>query len=363
MNRNLILDEDTVENKLELVMLNFIYFTWIEKEKILRNLVPLLCDTPIKNLLLFTIFIKNTSNSLYFLCLDHIHSRSRKYYLIQKYTKKWLNFYINKKEPVNNTDVELNDIDLNNPKKYYINHIDYKEHKRYLFSQNDFCKIIKTCLENSYDYDIEPSPMNIKNPYTNKEFSKTELRSFNTKVRDMPILWIMFVDSDYDLVKFKYKYYDYLLELCIPNYVDKLEDQDIIDYIMDIFFHYNKRYCSKCLLSKKYIKEKKVKNCTIDWLRYLKLNKSFQLKHITYLGSIYGKFSCSCRRVNHIHNNNNNNNNNNIHNNNNNNNNEYDFTIGINFTQPLFTIGYKGENDKSEYWMKKKIKERKKLYF
>ena len=84
MNKNLILDENIVENRLELEMLNFIYLSWITKEKILRNTVPLLCDTPINNLLLFTIFIKNTSSSLYFLSLDYIHSRSRKYYLTQK---------------------------------------------------------------------------------------------------------------------------------------------------------------------------------------------------------------------------------------------------------------------------------------
>lgn len=357
MNRNLILDdEDEVdEKKLELRMINFLYLGWMSKEKIYRDLIPLSCDTPIKNLLLFTTFIKNTSNSLYYLCLDHIHSRSRKYYLMQKYSKKWLNFYINKKEPINNTDLELNNIDLNDPRKYYINHIDYKERKRYLFSQSDFCKIIKTCLENSYDYDIEPSPINIKNPYTNKEFSKTELRSFNSKVRDMPILWLMFVDSDYDLIKFKYKYYDYLLELCIPNYVDKLEDRDIIDYIINIFVIHNKRYCSKCLFSKKCIRDKKIKNCMIDWIRYLKLNKYFQLKHITYLGLLYGKFLCSCTRGNLS--------NVNVNDIKDDDKDDIkDFTIGIDFTKPLFTPGYKGKNDKSEYWIKKKIIERKKYY-
>jgi hypothetical protein len=354
MNRNLILDEeDTVEHCLELKMLNFIYLSWMEKEKILRDLIPLSCDTPIKNIVLFTIYIKNISNNLYYLCLDHIHDRSRKYYLMQKYTKKWLNFYINKKESVNNTDLELNYIDLNDPQKYYINHIDYKEHKRYLFSQRDFCKIIKTCLENSYEYDIEPLPINIKNPYTNKEFSKTELRNFNSKSRDMPILWIMFVDSDYDLVKFKHKYYDYLLELCIPNYVDKLEDQDMIDYIIDIFLHNNKKYCTKCLLYRKCIRDKKVKNCVTNWIRYLKLNKYFQLKYMTYLSLLYGKFLCSCTRV--------------IKDEkedkeDKDNKEDKDFTIGIDFTQPLFTIGYKGCDDKSEYWIKKKMIERKKRY-
>jgi hypothetical protein len=348
MNNDLILDDELDEKRLELNMINYIYSGWVAKERIIRDVLPISCDTPIINLLLFTVYLKDSSKSLYSLGLDHIYTRSRKYYLIQKYVKKWLDIYINKKEPVNNTDLELNDID---PEKYYINHIDYKERKRYLFSESDFFKIIKCCLENSYEYDIEPSPMSIKNPYTNKEFSKTELRSFNTKVRDMPILWAMFVDSDYDIVKFKYKYYDYLMELCIPNYVEKLGDEDMIDYIIDIFKNYNTTYCSRCLLSKKYLKDRKVKKSVIGWIRYLKLNKSFQSKHIRDIELLYGNFICSCTGVRII----------NIFNNGNGNGNgNGDFTVGIDFTQPLFNVGYKGKKDKSEYLRKKKIIERKK---
>lgn len=342
MNSNLILDEFD-EKRLDLNMINCIYLLWMRNEIILRDILPISCDTPIRNLLLFTIHLKDSSKSLYSLGLDHLHRRTRKYYLMQKYTKKWITLYINKKEPVNNTDLELDEIDS---KKYYINHIDYKERKHYLFSERDFCKLIKTCLENSYDYDIEPSPMSIKNPYTNKEFSKTELRSFNTKVNDMPILWSMFVDSDYDIVKFKYKYYNYLLELCIPNYVEKLGEEDMIDYIIDIFQHYNTIYCSKCLLSRKYLKDKKVKNAITGWIRYLKLNKYFESRHINDLDMLYGRFICSCTgsinvfNINPI--------------------NSEDFTSGIDFTKSLFNVGYKGKTDKSDYWMKKKIIERKK---
>lgn len=339
MNRNLILDDELDEKRLELNMINYLYLGWMGKEIISRDLLPICSDTPIRNLLLFTIHLKDSSKSLYSLGLDHLHSRSRKYYLMQKYSKKWLNLYINKKDPVNNTDLELNDID---PQKYYINHLDYKERKRYLFSKSDFCKIIKTCLENSYDYDIEPLPMSIKNPYTNKEFSKTELRSFNTKIGDMPILWTMFVDSDYDTLKFKYKYYNYLLDVCIPNYVDKLGDEDMIDYIMDIFHHYNSSFCNKCLLSRKYLRDRKVKNAVIGWIRYLKLNKCFQSRHISYLELLYGKFVCACIGIKSI----------NIFNN--------DFTVGLDFTKPLFTVGYKEKTYKSDYWIKKKIIERKK---
>ena len=333
---NLILDEFD-EKKSDLNNLNFLYLVWIENEKSSRQVKS---TTSVRNLILFKKHLKEISDSLYFFYSDYINSRIRLYYLIQKYSKKWLTYFINRKDPINDTDLELNDIDVN---KYYINYIDYKEHKRYLFSEKDFCKIVNTCLQNSYEFDIDPSPMTIKNPYTNSEFSKSELRSLHNKVRDMPILWLMFVDSDYDIIKFKCKYYSHLLELCIPNYVEKLGDEDIIDYLLDIFRELNiTDYCGKCLLSKEILKDRKVKKSIIGWIRYLKLNIPFHHICINNLNLIYQKISCICSEFDCNHK---------I---------RLDFIKGIDFNRSLFSPGYKGRTDKSDYWEKKKIIERKK---
>jgi hypothetical protein len=322
------------EESPEIQLLNCMYLLWMDDNK---------DDTNILFLLKFKKKIKENCEGLYVICNDYIDVSIRRYYLMEKYYKKWMTYHINNKVPVNNTDLEFNDI---NNDKYYINYIDYKERKRYLFSENDFCKIIRYCLYNSYEFDIEPSPIHIRNPYTNKEFSKTELRSINSKVRYMPIVWLMLVDSDYDMLKFKLKYYTYLLDLCIPNYVEKLIDEDLIDYLIDIFEFSNIIYCNKCLESKIELKTRKIKNILIGWLRYLKLNKSFDQRHINYLTSIYDKLFCKCSNfsmhsINSILNLNN-------------------FMSGLDFRKPLFHIGYKNKKDKKYYFRRKRDENRRK---
>jgi hypothetical protein len=59
------------------------------------------------------------SNSLLIYFNEYIDKKSRYCYLSSKYKNKWLYIYINKKEPTNPYDLELNPI---NPLKYYINH-------------------------------------------------------------------------------------------------------------------------------------------------------------------------------------------------------------------------------------------------
>lgn len=330
------------EERPEIQLLNCMYLLWIDERYDIDESNER--DTNIIFLLKFKKKIKENCKGLYVLCNDYIDNSIRRYYLMEKYYKKWMTFHISNKVPVNNTDLELNDI---NEDKYYINYIDYKERKRYLFSENDFCKIVKSCLYNSYDFDIEPSPINIRNPYTNKDFSKTELRSINNKIRDMPIVWLMFVDSDYDMLKFKLKYYTYLLDLCIPNYVEKLIDEDLIDHLIDIFEFSGIMYCNKCLQSKIELKTRKIKNIIIGWLRYLKLNKSFDQRHINYLTSIYDKLFCKCSKfsihsISIL-------------------NNEYDFTSGLDFSKPLFHMGYKDKKDKKYFRRKREEKRRKEL--
>jgi hypothetical protein len=196
-------------------------------------------------------------------------------------------------------DLELNlirDIDekcsISETKSDILNHVNYKERKRYIFTHKDFKKIVETCLMNSYEFDIEPRPIMIKNPYTNKEFTKTELRFFNSKLKDMPIIWHMFTDSDFDIVTLKYKYYSYLLELCIPSYIEKIDESDIVEYIIDICINHNIQYCYGCISEKHNIKTRIVKNALISWIRNLKLGKHFSDSHIDNIRNTYEKYNC-----------------------------------------------------------------------
>jgi hypothetical protein len=221
--------------------------------------------------------------------------------------------------------LELNDIDEKNEYKLYINYIDYKERKRYIFTQNDFKKIVKTSLEHSYVYDIVPDPIPIKNPYTNKEFTKTELRMFNQVLSDMPLIWNMYVDCNYNLNDFKYKYYDYLLPLCIPSYVDQIDDNDIRYYLNEIFDHVGSIYfCSKCINDLEHIRTKKIKDILIDWISYLKNGTMLLRSTIDKLKRIYGTEYC-------IHN---------IHNIHNFENKGDKFILDIDLSKPMFCVGY-----------------------
>ncbi len=313
---------------------NYIYAIW---ESNLKDKI-----TPITKFILFKKYLRDDHNNLlYHLVNDYIDTKIRLQYITEKYCKKWLCYFINKKDPVNDTDLELNNI---NPEKFYINYIDYKERKRYLFNENDFRKISTICLQNSYEFDIDPCPIKIKNPYTNKEFSKTELRYFNSKIRDMPLVWSMFVDSDYDILTLKYKYHSYLLDMCIPNYVEKLNEEDIIDYLLDIFLNERITYCSKCLLSKKYLRNIKVKNALIGWIKYLKLGNQFLYRHRLNLEKIFQKFLCACvSSSKYIENFNN--------------------KILLDLTKPFFSVGYKdAKEEKRQYRKRRKETDMKRRY-
>lgn len=224
-------------------------------------------------------------------CIDSLDLFFRLNFLFKKYYKKWFDYYLIKKEPINTLDLELNKIDL---KKYHINYIDYVSKKRYLFTLSDFKKLVKNNLEHSYNYDMIPCPIPIKNPYTNKEFTKKELSTFNNQFDDMPIVWNMFVDCNYNISKFKRKYSSYLSEMCIPSFVGQMEDDDIIFYLKQIFLFFNINYCKKCILENS-LKTKKITNIISDWILYIKYNKNFNDDYEEQLSKIYSKEKCHHR--------------------------------------------------------------------
>jgi hypothetical protein len=132
-----------------------------------RNLTFITKISRFKKTIIDNNFINNETKILSFKYLDDI---IRTLYLKYKYYKLWIFRILCKKPSVNLLDLEFNEI--NNNSSDIIVYIDNEERRKYLFTQKDFNKLVKTNLEHSYAYDAIPEPLPIKNPYTNKEILK-----------------------------------------------------------------------------------------------------------------------------------------------------------------------------------------------
>jgi len=229
------------------------------------------------------------STYVFIQCYNYINGMIRKHYLAKKYTNQWITYTISKKPFINSTDLELNPF---NDRKPYLKYIDYEERKNYRFSVSEFIKMVRSNLEHSYIYDLAPEPLPIKNPYTNKIFTKEELIRFNVSLYKMPLVWHLFVDSGFDISKMKENHYEYLLSICIPSFIDQLEETDIVLYIQDIFEFYSiTTYCKKCIEEKKYLRNKIVRETLIQWIKTIKFStenlRSANLKNMFKLLSLY----------------------------------------------------------------------------
>jgi len=336
------------------VILTYYFKSWIIKVYPSYNNDYTKLSSPIIILCMFKKYLKDNYKSLPKSLLDYfndfIDNKSRYIYLTSKYKKKWLDNCINKKLPINLYDLELNPI---NPHKYYINYIDYKERKRYLFTFNDFKKIACSSLQHCYAFDIIPEPMHIKNPYTNKKFTSVELANINKKLYDMPPVWNMFVESKFNIFNLKKNYNYHLIPLCIPSYVDQLSDDDIIQYFEDLFDEYDINYCEECLIrDHKDIGTQKVKDILIEWVKCINFNNIMSRDTIEKVRHIYGLLYCP-------HNNIQINDPNNILNILNEKEEEKEFLLNIDFIKPLFCAGYKDKNDKKLYIKRQREKAKK----
>jgi hypothetical protein len=226
----------------------------------------------------------------------------RIFYLSKKYTKKWLAYWINKKQPINTSDLQLNTLDMVFFNEY-INYVDYKNRQHYLFTVKDFTSLIYTNLENCYTYDLVPQPLDIKNPYTNNIFTKEELIDIHLKysrLTDIPLIWNMYINCGYDVDVFRETHYDYLLNLCIPSFVDKLEELDILYYLEDIFkFLFFTTFCKECIREKRHFRNKKIRNLLIYWIRSIKLNKQIDAANINIVLKLYSE-NCEIHKEQHV---------------------------------------------------------------
>jgi hypothetical protein len=228
-------------------------------------------------------FINNEIKNLSFKYLDDI---IRTLYLKYKYSKLWMFRILCKRPSMNSLDLEFNEI--NNTISDIIVYIDNEERRKYLFSQKDFNKLVKTSLEHSYAYDAIPEPLPIRNPYTNKEILKHDLISIDRMLKNPPLVWHMFKSCRYDINNFKTIHNGYLLNMCISSFIDGLENDDIIFYLHDMFeFFKIENYCNKCIDEFRDIRTKMVRNTLIKWMAALKLEMPFMKEDMYYLIKLY----------------------------------------------------------------------------
>lgn len=264
--------------------LSFCFLSWYTTDK--ESLTYVKKMNLFKQYLLTQPFI---STFVFLKSCNYINEMIRKHYLAKKYAKQWITYFICKKPFINSTDLELNPF---NDRKLYVDYIDYEEKKRYRFSVNEFIKMVRINLEHCYIYDLVPEPMPIKNPYNNKIFTTEELLRFNVSFYQMPLVWHLFVDSGFNISKMKDKHYQYLSTICIPSFIDQLEEDDIVFYIEDIFGFYSiTTYCKKCIQDKKHLRHKIVRDTLIQWIQTIKFSldnvRSDNLKGMLNLLSLY----------------------------------------------------------------------------
>lgn len=199
-------------------------------------------DVNIKNKFKFfnesinSIFLKDKELFVNYFCkVQKTYNALNKLIFIYKFKKSKI---------VVNTDLALNEIDINQKNIICIRHDDVK----YLFKITDLINITNTSLTNNHQFFSEP--LCIKNPYNNLPFSKSTLYNIylfiKFKTHLLPILFLYFFYCDFNLDCFKIKH-EYLLRQCaIENYVYKSPSNILIKEINKMIKTFN----DNCIKSK-----------------------------------------------------------------------------------------------------------------
>ena len=145
-----------------------------------------------------------------------------------------------------NTDLQLNEINIDSSNVICIYHINSK----YLFRIEYLLKIIYTSLTNGFSFFCEPLP--IKNPYNNVPFGKSILYYIyffvvsNTKMNNIKSshfdVFLKFKECNFNMTRFVNKY-DYLLrEYNIENYINNCSKENLKDIINKLINDFNYRF-------------------------------------------------------------------------------------------------------------------------
>jgi hypothetical protein len=195
-----------------------------------------------------------------------------------------------KKKKIKKDFVDLNFDSLENEKVQNI--IELEEGNTiYYFKLTDLINIINNNL--CYNENMFPVSKNIKNPYTNINFSKSSLYNIYFKIKDstfnMPILFERFFQVNFNLNLFK-KHNDILLkEYLVKNFMTNSTDNTKIKYIKKMIQNFNYKNKNKINYDKDFpssellIVFKKFLKSYINTY-YINLESKYYYKHEFYKG-------------------------------------------------------------------------------
>ena len=151
----------------------------------------------------------------------------------------------------------------------------------YNFRLTDLLNIIKRALSN-YDDICIVNPLSVKNPYTNLEFSKSNLYNIFFKTTESgllpPVLFYKFFLCEFDIAQFAMENDTYLMNLAITDYVKETSNYEIYQEILSMLESY-KRSLIKSVDLYKFI-EKKTPQEVVDLCREM-----LRLHYITKLSN------------------------------------------------------------------------------
>jgi hypothetical protein len=193
-------------------------------------------------------FLNVTINNFYFSKKDeerkefinYFNKIQRVYHRLNRFT---ILYKIRKATQIVNTDLQLNEINLEQKNVISIYHNNYN----YLFSIQDLLKIIYTSLTNTYMFFCEP--ITIKNPYNNLPFEKSIL--YYIYFHLITNTYIGYIKHEYINIFFKFKQcnfnmtkfvdsFEYILrEYAIKNYITNSTKTQIETDILKMISEYN----------------------------------------------------------------------------------------------------------------------------
>lgn len=163
----------------------------------------------------------------------------------------------------------------------------------YNFRLTDLLNIIKRALSN-YDDICIVNPLSVKNPYTNLEFSKSNLYNIFFKTTEsgllLPVLFYKFFLCEFDIAQFTMENDTYLMNLAITDYVKETSNYEIYQEILSMLESY-KRSLIKSVDLYKFI-EKKTPQEVVDICREM-----LRLHYITKLSNSALSRSTSYRKL------------------------------------------------------------------
>jgi hypothetical protein len=193
-------------------------------------------------------YLKEMMNNFYFTSKESEKENFLKYFFTIQKIYSILNrfcfqYKLKKSKIIVNTDLQLNDIQINQKNVICIYHNKYK----YLFKIEDLLKIIYISLTNNYLFFAEP--IAIKNPYNNLHFGKSILYAIyfyliqkanyeflNFKHID---LFMKFKQCDFNMTSFVDKYEHILRDYSIDNFITSSAKYQIVSEIKKMISQYN----------------------------------------------------------------------------------------------------------------------------